>query len=534
MPMTSGDRNRSAHRDVIVVGSGFGGTMAAWPLVEAGLDVLMLERGAWVGRGPHSWAPEGTVTRTPHYRTDDHYLARTGARWKETTSCSCVGGPSVFYGGVSFRFREGDFAPDPEIVTDSGALWPIAYEDLRPHYRDAERIIAVAGRRGEDPFEPPREGEYPAALDGLSEVSERIAAGARARGLRPFRLPLALNFEAPPGTRHHCQSCATCDTFACAVEAKNDLATRVLPRLLERGLELRPETGVTRILVEGGAVVGVECEDIETGTRYTLTADRVILAAGALGTAHLLLASGLDELNPAGDLVGRYLTRHSSGIVFGSHPWIARHEGRFHKQIGINDYYFGDPAGRGPPGKLGNIQQTQTPSVGTVTGEIGTLAGMALAPLIRRATGLLVMAEDRPKYDNRVYLDGNDRDRFGLPRLRIEHSYDDRDLAARAFLFARAKEVHRAAGALATYVHVIHTFSHALGTVRMGSDPATAPLDAAGEYRGVKNLYVTDGSALPTAAGVNPSLTIAANALRIGRLLASRVGDSAASATKGG
>jgi len=113
-------------------------------------------------------------------------------------------------------------------------------------------------------------------------------------------------------------------------------------------------------------------------------------------------------------------------------------------------------------------------------------------------------------------VDRSALDRFGLPRLRVRHGYSPRDEAAAAALVGQAKRVLREAGARLTWVHRIDTFSHALGTVRMGVDGATSPLDAHGRFGGADNLYVADGSALPRAAGVNPSLTIAANALRIG------------------
>lgn len=503
----------------MVIGSGFGGSLAAWPLVREGADVLMLERGPWVERGPHNWAPQGTLTQTPHYGEDIRYRATTDRGPGRTSSCSCVGGPSVFYGAVSMRFREGDFRPHPEIVTDSGARWPFDYAELRPSYDEVERILGVSGRRGDDPTEPPAGREYPSEPPELSPVSRAMTEAARARGLSPFRLPLAIDYQGN-GRGRACEECATCDTFACRVEAKNDLAVRVLPRLLEAGMELWPETPAVRLQAEGGRVVAVECLDRRTGERRTVTADTFVLGAGALATAHLLLSSGLQALNPAGHAVGRHLTRHCSSIVFGAYPWLPKHEGRFHKQIGINDFYFGDPEGRGPAGKLGNIQQTQTPSMGTVRGEVNPVAAVLLTPLVRRATGLLVIAEDRPRYENRVELHPEERDALGLSRLVIEHRYDPRDLEARKCLEGRAREIHRSAGALATYVHVIDTFSHALGTVRMGDDPERDPLDASGRFRGLDNLFVSDGSALPTAGGVNPSLTIAANALRIGRLLA--------------
>jgi choline dehydrogenase-like flavoprotein len=508
----------SSHRQVVVIGSGFGGTMAAWPLVHQGVDVLMIERGAWVERGPENWSPEGTLTRTPYYLDDESYTARTDAGSKEVNACFCVGGPSAFYGGVSFRFREEDFLPNPEIVRDTGARWPFAYGALQSHYLEAERILGVAGRRGEDPTEPPRDSDYPAPPNPLSHVGRVMASAARSKGLRPFRLPLAINFPGSGTDRPACVECATCDTFACAISAKNDLSITVIPRLRRGGMELRWDTDVTRLHLDGSRVRGVECEDRKTGERYTVTADAVILAAGALASPHLILSSGLAEMNPAGEAVGRYLTRHCSAIVYGAYPWLPRYEGRFHKQIGINDYYLGDPSGEAPAGKLGNIQQTQTPSLGTVTGEVGETAGFLLGPLVRRITGLLVMAEDRPRYENRVFLeDGRAEGGRGRPPLGIEHRYDGRDLEARRLLCRRAREIHQAAGAVATYVHKIDTFSHALGTLRMGPDAEGAPVDREGRFRGVENLYVADGSALPTAAGVNPSLTIAANALRVGR-----------------
>ncbi len=516
------DRPDDRHRDVIVIGSGFGGAMAAWPLVHEGRHVLMLERGPWVPRGPRSWEPEGTLTRTPYFNGGSRFLADTARGIHESASCACVGGPSVFYGGVSLRFREADFAPGAEIVADSGARWPIGYGDLAPFYDEVERILHVAGEEGVDPTEPPRDTPYPARLNGLSPVARRIADAARSLDLHPFRLPLAIDFGAP-GTAGACIECATCDTFACAVEAKNDLAVRVIPVLQRLGMELRTGTAATRLHAEGGRITGVECLDRATGERLTLTADLFVLAAGALGSAHLLLASGLEDLNPAGDLVGRYLTRHCSGIVFGAHGWIPRYEGLFHKQIGIHDYYFGDPGGGRPTGKLGNIQQTQTPSLGTVVGETGRLAGLMLGPLVRRITGLLVIAEDRPRYDNRVELDADETDEVGLPRMKVHHRYADRDLEARDLLASRARAIHRAAGSRASYFHRIDTFSHALGTVRMGHDRERAPLGPDGAFRGLGNLYVTDGSALPTSGGVNPSLTIAANALRIGRIAAARL-----------
>jgi choline dehydrogenase-like flavoprotein len=528
--------------DAIVVGSGFGGALAAKVLVEAGWRVLMLERGRWVARGPENWTPEGVGQLTEHYSLEAPYLADPAGP-RALGAYHCVGGPSVFYGGVSLRFREHDFEPDPAITDGSGAAWPIRYPDLEPYYDQAERIIGVAGTDGDDPTAPPRSAPYPFPAADLAPVSRRIERAARSLGLHPFRLPLAINHTAQPG-RSACIACSTCDGFACALGAKNDLATTVLQPLLTRGLRLQAETVVTRLLHDGRRVTGVETVPLAGGAPTVYRAREVVLAAGAIATPHLLLASALERMNPAGDLVGRYLMRHYNEIIFGIFPTPPDREGRFHKQLGIHDLYLGADGGHRHPersegagtalrllrlaqddkitGPIGAIQQLPTPPVALVKAELPRLLAPVLAPLVRNLTGLLVMAEDQPQYDNRVLLDtASPRDRWGLPRLRIQFRHSARDLAAGELLIRTARRVLRKAGAIAWYRHKIHTFSHGVGTVRMGGDPATSVLDADGRFRGIENLTITDASVFPTSAAVNPSLTIAANALRMaGRLLA--------------
>jgi choline dehydrogenase-like flavoprotein len=119
-----------------------------------------------------------------------------------------------------------------------------------------------------------------------------------------------------------------------------------------------------------------------------------------------------------------------------------------------------------------------------------------------------------------VEIDAAATDAFGLPRARVLHRYTERDHRAREALVRRARQVLRAAGARWTFKMDVTTFSHAVGTVRMGNDPATSALDESCRFRGLENLYVVDGSFMPTSAGVNPSLTIAANALRVGERIA--------------
>jgi choline dehydrogenase-like flavoprotein len=504
--------------DAIVIGSGFGGALAAHALVIAGQRVLMLERGGWVARGPQNWDASGVGLTTPHYTTETPYVVMSGGRRYRAGSWHCVGGQSVFYGGASFRFRERDFEPNADIVGDSGAEWPFGYERIESYYSRAEQLLGVAGEAGTDPTEPRRSIPYPQRPAPLSRTAGVIADAATRLGLRPFRIPLAIAYEGGDG-RRACVRCGTCDGYACAAEAKNDIATAIIPRLTQLGMTLRPNTVCVRLVRDGSRIVAVECVDRVTAERCTLTATRFVLAAGALATPHLLLASKLDSCSPARGSVGRYLMRHRNAVVFGVYARQPNPERVFDKQIAIHDFYSGDSGSDAPTRTLGGIQQL-TPPVGLVRAHMPFIVRDPAATLVSHATGLLVIAEDQPRRENGVTLDWTNSDRFGLPRLHVTHAHTERDEAAAAALVIHAKRILREAGARITYVHPIETFSHALGTVRMGNDPRTAPLDEHGRFRGLDNLYVVDASALPRAAGLNPSLTIAANALRIGVHLA--------------
>jgi choline dehydrogenase-like flavoprotein len=266
-------------------------------------------------------------------------------------------------------------------------------------------------------------------------------------------------------------------------------------------------------------VTGVEYVDRVTGQRGTLQGRCVVLAAGSLSTPHLLLASELDRVSPACEAVGRYLTRHCNAVAFGAFRRRLNPHNAFEKQVAIHDFYHGVTDSTAPVGPLGSLQQ-MTPPLGLVRAWVPAILRGPASFLMSRASGILTMAEDQPRLENGVHIDHAETDRFGLPRLVVRHHYTARDRSASRVLVERARAVLKEAGAFATWVHTISTFSHALGTVRMGPDERSAPLDVDGRYRGLDNLFVADGSALPRSAGVNPSLTIAANSLRIGRRLA--------------
>lgn len=501
--------------DAIVIGSGFGGSMAAQRLVEAGWRVLLLERGEWVRRGPENWNPSATLELTPHYSLESAYRSISGGYGRDVGSVFCVGGPSVYYGGVAFRFREEDFTPDEEIVGPSGAEWPFCYGDLEPYYTRAEQLLGVAGDDSLDLTRPRRSAPFPQSPAPLARVSEVFRDAARSLGLNPIPLPLAINYTSENG-RKACEACRMCDTYACAIEAKNDLAVALIRPLEALGLEVRSNVVVTGLVWSGSRITEVRAYDKTAGRAVSFQGRHVVLAAGTLASPHLLLASDLPRVNPAGHAVGRYLTRHCCAMVFGFCNFRPDPGKVFHKQLAVLDYYFGDSRTRRfRKRRLGSIQQISTPPAALMKAHMSSFwERVPLGGFVEHLTSALVIAEDEPRADNAVTIDPGDIDRFGLPRLCITHTYTPRDNERRRMLVRRTKRILRRIGAWSFYTHNIKTFSHSLGTVRMGVSPSTSPLDEFCRFRGIENLLVVDGSALPTAGAVNPSLTIAAVALR--------------------
>ncbi|MEO8706688.1 MAG: NAD(P)-binding protein, partial [Kofleriaceae bacterium] len=146
--------------DAVVIGSGFGGAMVAYRLLAAGKRVLMIERGNWVDRA-HAWEPAASLEMTESYAKDIPYRCEQGGHGKEIGGYACVGGPSVFYGCVAFRFRERDFEGDPDVVAGSGAHWPFDYQTIAPYYDRAEHLLGISGDDFNDPTRPARAHAYP-------------------------------------------------------------------------------------------------------------------------------------------------------------------------------------------------------------------------------------------------------------------------------------------------------------------------------------------------------------------------------------
>lgn len=493
--------------DAIVIGSGLGGALAAYRLAEAGARVLVLERGRWPHRDEGDWNPRAILSDLRYQGRTPLSVRQLGdRRFRPLPMNETVGGMSVFYGGASLRLRPPDFG-----------RWPFDYHDLEPFYSDAERLLGVHGAAGADPLEPPRSGPYPFASIPWSAPAERIRQAGEGLGFRPFPIPLAINFSGRDGPQ--CVRCNTCDGFPCAIDAKND-AAGILRRAEGKTLVVRTGIVVSRLRTRGTRVVGAECVDQESGAPVSFEAPLFVLAAGALGSPAILLRSGIGGDGVDALPVGRFLMRHCNAVVAGVFPFRTNPEAVFHKQVCFTDFY--EEARERDGLAVGVVQDIYTPDADVVRRAAGKVAGAFLRkPLVHRLQNLLCVAEDEPDPANRVYL-GDEMDAYGMARIRIEHRYRKADQDRLALLVRRARKILRAAGALATRVWPISSFSHAVGTLRMGNEGHEAPIDLAGRVRGLDNLFVTDGSTFPASGGVNPSLTIAAGALRIAEGIVNR------------
>jgi choline dehydrogenase-like flavoprotein len=215
--------------DVVVIGTGFGGSFAALAAVRAGLRVLLIERGRWVDRDDSAWDTQQILV-SRKYRSASPYDVRGRLGRTRFYPDEVVGGKSVFYGAASLRFRAEDFDLPNRVEGHLETLpaWPFQYGELAPFYDEVEQLLDVAGVAGLDPNEPPRTRGYDRPPPSFSEPARRVAEAATALGLRPFPLPLAINFQ-NGSDRQSCVQCLTCDLFPCKIGAKNDLAVTVLP-----------------------------------------------------------------------------------------------------------------------------------------------------------------------------------------------------------------------------------------------------------------------------------------------------------------
>ena len=481
--------------DAVVVGSGFGGALVAHALLNEGRSVLVLERGRWPYRDSEDW-DQNRILLEQRYKGRVPILVRQyGAQnYSEMYSNEVVGGKSVFYGGASLRLRENDFEK-----------WPFSYDEFAGYYEQAETLLGVHGYAGSDPCEPPGILSYPFEPIDLTAPAQRIQKAGKNLGLRPFSIPLAINFN--DSKRPQCQRCNTCDGFPCQIEAKNDVATTFLKGVRSGALTVKTNTIVERIHIKDKRASAVEYLDKKDGIRSVVEGNVIVLAAGAIQSPALLKRSEVRH-----PLIGRFLMRHCNAVCSYVFPFLTNPDEVFHKQLCFSDFYedMRDEFGTA----VGVIQDIYTPSAEVISHHAPVGVSWVAGRLASRMQNLLCIAEDDGQISNKVSLSQR-KDVFGMPLVQIEHEYSHSDMRRRNYLVKNARRILRKAGGLLSYTYPIDSFSHAVGTLRSGTTSENGVLDSQCRVWSVDNLFVVDGSFMPSSGGVNPSLTIAANALRV-------------------
>ncbi|MGX5774406.1 GMC oxidoreductase [Methylorubrum zatmanii] len=517
------------HYDVVIVGSGPGGGTMAWRLAQTGKRVLLLERGGYLPRERENWDSQAVFVNA-RYQAPETWYGADGRDFHPGLHY-CVGGNSKVYGAVLLRLRERDFfeVRHPDGISPE---WPLKYDVFEPYYQAAEELFHVHGLRGEDPTEPPSHKPYAYPPVSHEPRIQELFDGLKREGHHPFHLPVGVLLDERDGKPLPHSPCIRCDAFdgyPCLTNGKADAQVICVdPALKDHpNLTLMTESYVERLTTDptGRTVTGVE---VKRGERTeTFSGDIVVVACGALSSALLMLRSTSDAhpngLANASGLVGRNYMRHNNATVLAISK--TPNPTKFQKTLGLNDFYFGSDEWDFP---LGHIQMVGKSDGVQIHGEglPGFLQWFPEKPfdwIARHSLDFWLTSEDLPLAHNRIFYEGG-KVRLDLTETNMEGHHrlkaKLRDLCGRLdmhpHLFDRSLYLGKDVPIGGT--------AHQAGTLRFGEDPESSVLDLDCRAHGIDNLYVTDASFFPSIGAVNPTLTIIANALRVGDRLAERLG----------
>ncbi len=514
--------------DVIIVGSGPGGGTMAWRLAQTGKRVLLLERGDYLPRERENWDSQ-SVFIDARYQAPETWYGADGKSFHPGLHYY-VGGNSKVYGAVLLRLRERDFE---EIEHPDGIspAWPVKYAEFEPYYQAAEELYHVHGLRGEDPTEPPAPRGY--AFPPLTHEPriQQLFDGLKAEGHHPFHLPVGVLLDEKDGKALPHSACIRCNAFdgyPCLTNGKADAQIICIDPALRAHPNLTLLTGayVARLNTDSGGrrISGVEV--VRDGVTETYRAKLVVVACGALSSALLMLRSANADhpqgLANASGLVGRNYMRHNNSVLMA----ISRtpNPTKFQKTLGLNDFYF---SADDWPYPLGHIQMVGKSDAVQIRGEglPGFLQWFPERPfewIAEHALDFWLTSEDLPRQENRVFYDG-DRVRLDLTQTNLEAHVR---LKAKLRQLCDKLDLHPHLFERSLYLGQnipIGGTAHQAGTLVFGTDPQTSVLDTNCKAHGIDNLYVTDASFFPSIGAVNPTLTIIANALRVGDHIAARL-----------
>ncbi len=482
--------------DFVVIGTGAGGATAGFNLARQGHSVLFLERGP-LRTDESDDEPAHGLSRGRAFAVPcPERIARKTAKGEQLGELKIIcgtGGATAVFGMALDRFRPQDFAPRRFAANPAATTlpheWPVQLQELEPFYDQAETLYRVRGTV--DPLYPApgalRATLPPSATESLLEESLQKCA------LHPYRLHAACE---------HVEGCTGCFLTQCSRPCRNDAGrVCVLPALREHGAHILPQCNVVRLETDGRRTVRAAVA-MWKGSRIRIRAQTFILALGALLTPVLLLRSADDSfpdgLGNSSGLVGRNLMMHVSDRL------LVRVEGHddlvnasLSNGFSLNDFYVRDGL------KLGNIHAHAVRPA-------DSLGGGAPGSLLFRT-----IVEDFPYAANRVLP------QQGADRGVVWEYEHPAELRARSRMLAEAFiEALRAQFDVTVAQPSGELGGHVCGTCRFGDDPRTSVLDRDNRLHDLDNAYVVDASFFPSSGGINPSLTIIANSLRVSERLA--------------
>lgn len=540
--------------DVVVVGSGAGGGPLAFALSRAGFDVLVLEKGprhdpaayrhdeVWMGLRPHFWRP--SPDDDPHVVVDHADGGAAPERSSLGWIGSCVGGGTAHMSGSFYRFHPDDFRLRERLGPfEEVADWPFGYAELEPYYARAEWEAGVSGAAGANPHEGPRSRPYPMPPLESHPFAAAFEAACRRVGAHPFPTPRGINSRPYQG-RPACSYCDFCVGYGCPTGARGGTEAALLPRAEATGrCTVRSGAMVHRVCVGAdGRADGCLYLDAD-GAEHRVRARVVCVCASAVESARLLLLSASprfpDGVANGSGLVGRHLQLHTGSAGrgrFAAHrvpEWACAPPTRVGRSV--MDHYFLPPGvSPWPKGGLHRFDVAERRPVATAHATAfaggGVLWGEALREALEerfrggREVEFEVFQDFVPTAGTRVELDGEVTDRWGLPAARIHLDVPEHHRAAGRWLVERGLELLEAMGADELTAHGAGYTSRVMahGTCRAGTDPRASVLDPFCRAHEVPNLFVVDGSFMPTSGGAPSTLTILANSFRVADFIADR------------
>jgi choline dehydrogenase-like flavoprotein len=504
--------------DLLIVGCGAGGAVLAQRLARAGWRIAVLERGPF-------WDPDADWVSDEEgsqhlYWTDKRIVGgEDPVELGKNNSGHGVGGSMIHYAGYTPRFHPSDF--ETRTRDGVGYDWPIAYSDLKSHYEQVERELPVAGQHW--PWGDPH--SYPHSPHPISGAAERAWAGARAHGVEMRVGPVAIA-NGVFGNRPHCIYRGFC-LQGCKVNAKASPLVTHVPDAIEHGVEIRADSMAVRVELDEstGKVTGATYVEVKTGREHFQRAAAVAICGYSIESPRLLLHSTSTRfphgLANSHDQVGRHVMVQGAPQVAGRFPELLRMYKAPPPEISSEDFYETDPARDFARGF--SIQTVSPLPIGWAEHVLADgHSGAALREYMRdynHWTVLGSLCELLPLPENRVTLAG-ETDRFGMPVARFDYTQCDNDRANIAFAKRTMHAIWETAGA--QDVLTIDRYAHLVGGCRMGSDPETSVIDSDHRVWEVPNLFVCDGSVMPTQGSANPALTIMALASRLAERLTSK------------